>query len=206
MQLGTLYSDGVSASGGPAPTYAISAGTLPAGLSLNTATGAITGTPTAAGAFDFTITATNGIPPDLVKQFTGTVVAAPAWTDNTIAAAFQVGVAVNDGVVASGTPAPTYSVSAGALPAGLSLNTATGAITGTPTTSGAYSFTLRATNGVGSAITQSFSGSVSMSPAWTDQTLGTIQINVAYIDGVTASGSPAPAYSVSAGAFRRGCR
>ena len=86
---------------------------LPAGLSLNPTTGAITGTPTAAGAYDFTITVSNGVLPDLVKQFTGDVVAAPAWTDNTIAAAFQVGVAVNDGVAASGTPAPTYSVSAG---------------------------------------------------------------------------------------------
>ena len=133
IQINTAYADGVSASGDPAVTYSISAGGLPAGLSLDAATGAITGTATAAGAYDFTITVANGNLPDLVKQFTGNVAVPPAWTDNTIAAAFQVGVAVNDGVAASGTPTPTYSISAGGLPGGLSLNTTTGALTG-PTT------------------------------------------------------------------------
>ena len=100
------YSDGVSAFGNPAATYSLSAGALPTGLSLDTATGAITGTPTAAGAaYDFTITVTNGIVPDLVKQFTGNVAVPPAdrrtgWGSQL---PVQVGVAVNDGVAASGT-------------------------------------------------------------------------------------------------------
>ena len=162
IQVGSAYADGVSASGTPAPTYSVSAGALPAGLSLNTATGAITGTPTAAGAYDFTIRAANGSLPNIVKQFTGTVVEAPSWTDETIAAVFRVDVPVSDGVAASGTPAPTYSVSAGTLPAGLSLNTATGAITGTPTgtAGGPYTFTLRAGNGIGAAVTTTFAGTV----------------------------------------------
>ena len=104
IQLDTPYADGVSASGDPAVTYSISAGELPTGLSLDTATGAVTGTATAAGAYDFTITVANGNLPDLVKQFTGNVAVPPAWTDSTIDAAFQVGLAVNDGVTASGTP------------------------------------------------------------------------------------------------------
>ena len=166
--------------------------------------GAVTGTPTTAGAYDFTITVTNGTPPDLTKQFTGTVVEAPTWTDNTIAAPFQVGVAVNDGVAASGTPTPTYSISAGGLPGGLTLNTTTGAITGTPTTNGAYSFTISAGNGVGSAVTQAFTGPVTTSPVWIDQTLGALQFNVAYSDGVSASGNPAPTYSLSAGVLPTG--
>ena len=204
FQLDAPYSDGVSASGGPAPTYSVTAGVLPAGLALNANTGAVTGTPTAAGAYDFTITVTNGTAPDLTKRFTGNVVAAPAWTDNTIAAAFEVGLAVNDGVAASGLPTPTYSISAGALPAGMALNSTSGAISGTPTTSGAYSFTVRANNGIGTAITQVFSGSVSIAPAWTDQTLGAMQINVAYSDFVSASGNPAVTYSISAGVLPTG--
>ena len=188
------------------PTYSLSAGVLPTGLSLNDrSTGAITGTPTAAGAaYDFTITVANGNLPDLVKQFTGNVAVPPAWTDNTIAAPFQVGIAVNDGVAASGTPAPTYSISAGGLPAGLTLDTTTGAITGTPTTNGGYSFTLSAGNGIGAAVTQVFTGSVTTPPVWTDQALGAFQIDVAYSDGVSASGSPAPTYSLSAGVLPTG--
>jgi hypothetical protein len=57
---GSAYTASVTASGGTAPyRYEVSAGTLPAGLSLNTSTGAITGTPSAAGSASFTITATD---------------------------------------------------------------------------------------------------------------------------------------------------
>ena len=50
----------MAGSGGTSPySYAVSAGALPAGLSLNTSTGAITGTPSAAGSASFTITATD---------------------------------------------------------------------------------------------------------------------------------------------------
>ncbi len=204
MQLDVPYVDGVSASGGPQPTYSVGAG-LPAGLSLNNATGAITGTPTVAGAYDFTITVTNGTVPDLVKQFTGNVVVPPAWTDQTIAAAFQVGVPVNDGVVASGIPAPTYSVSAGTLPAGLSLNATTGAITGTPTAAGGYNFTITADNGGVPNVAQQFTGTVVAAPVWTDQTIAApLRVGLAVSDGVAASGTPTPTYAVSAGALPAG--
>ena len=85
----------------------------------------------------------------------------PSWSDNTLAG-FVATVAYSDGV--SATNSPTYSVSAGSLPAGISLNTSTGAVTGTPTTAGSYSFTLRAANGDG-AVTQAFSGSVAVAPS-----------------------------------------
>src|SRR5262249_53308763 len=54
------YSQSVSASGGIAPyTFSVSSGLLPTGLSLNSTTGAITGTPALPGTFPFTITATD---------------------------------------------------------------------------------------------------------------------------------------------------
>ena len=199
IQINVAYSDGVSASGNPAPTYSVTLGLLPTGLSLNTATGAITGTPTVAGAYNFTISASNGSAPNVVVQFTGNVAVPPVWVDQNITLAFQVGVVVNDGVSASGTPAPTYSITAGTLPAGLALDSTTGAITGTPTASGNYSFTVAASNGIGSPVTHVFSGLVSIAPAWVDQTLGTMQVGIVYTDGVSASANPAPTYSVSAG-------
>lgn len=60
-----------------------------------------------------------------------------------------VGEAYSAIVTTAGQPAPTFSVSAGALPPGLVLDPATGAITGTPTTAGAFAFTLEAVNSSG---------------------------------------------------------
>ncbi len=54
--VGTAYSYSFAATGYPAPTVAVSGGSLPSGLSLNTATGVLSGTPTAAGASSFEVT------------------------------------------------------------------------------------------------------------------------------------------------------
>ncbi|MDA4834875.1 Ig domain-containing protein, partial [Enterobacter hormaechei] len=56
---GAAYSQTLAAGGGTAPyTYAVSAGSLPAGLTLSS-TGTLAGTPTAGGSFTFTLTATD---------------------------------------------------------------------------------------------------------------------------------------------------
>jgi hypothetical protein len=61
LVVGQSYSDGVSAAGGREPiAYAVTDGALPAGLQLEPDTGAITGTPTTAGPWAVTITATSG--------------------------------------------------------------------------------------------------------------------------------------------------
>src|SRR6185295_18820140 len=97
---------------------------LPAGLSLNPGTGAITGTPTTFGTFNFTITATdsNGCPG--TRAYTIVIAAAtcPAITVNpTALPSGHIGTPYNQAVVGSGGTAPyTYSVSSGALPNGLS--------------------------------------------------------------------------------------
>lgn len=63
---------------GTAPiTWAVTEGALPVGLSLNVTTGVISGTPTAPGAYSFTLTATNGAGSD-TQAFSGTVSAAPS--------------------------------------------------------------------------------------------------------------------------------
>lgn len=185
---GTPYSDGVAATGRGTITYSISAGSLPAGLTLNPTTGAVTGTPSACTRdpetpfpfaivyswlrslapscdYDFTIMADNGYG-DVDERFTGTVLeagVAPTWEDEELPE-FRVDVAVDDEVLADGDPTIVYSISAGTLPAGLSLNAATGAVTGTPTTAGPYAFTVTAENDFGS-ITTVFEGDVEAAPA-----------------------------------------
>lgn len=80
----------------------------------------------------------------------------PSWSDNVLATP-TAGVTYSDAVYA--TNSPSYSVSSGSLPSGLTLNSSSGAVTGTPTVSGAYSFTITAANGDGS-VSQAFSGTI----------------------------------------------
>jgi YVTN family beta-propeller protein len=62
--VGRAYSYTFAATGNPAPTFSVTTGTVPPGLSLNATTGVLSGTPTTCGAFTSTITAANGAPPN----------------------------------------------------------------------------------------------------------------------------------------------
>jgi hypothetical protein len=70
--LGTPYSYTMTASGSPAPTFTVTSGALPNGLSLSTS-GAISGTPTLGGVFTGTVTASNGVTPVATQNFTITI-------------------------------------------------------------------------------------------------------------------------------------
>ena len=138
---------------GVTTTYAVTTGSLPAGLTLN-ADGTITGTPTAPGVYAFTITATNGTR-TATANVSYTVTPAAALTASyPTPQTFTAGTAITtqSPTVANATPGvtTTYAVTTGSLPAGLTLN-ADGTITGTPTTPGVYSFTITATNGTRSS-------------------------------------------------------
>ena len=140
----------ITATNGPILSYAVVApSSLPGGLSLNTSTGAITGTPTVSGIFSTNLTATNasGTSAALALGFTinpSTVPAISSPTFVTVAA----GTAITQIQVLASNP-PILSYSATGLPPGLVINTGTGAITGTPTTPGVFAATIAATNAAG---------------------------------------------------------
>jgi uncharacterized repeat protein (TIGR02543 family) len=155
-RVGVSYSSTVSAN------YVTSwnDGTLPLlGLSFSgttsatsTGVGTVSGTPTNYGTASFSITPSNSDAENPgATAFSITVVdAALSWSDQTLASSVVTeGNAFSDGVaVQSGPVSVTYSVTPGySLPPGLSLNSTTGAITGTPTTPDSYVFRVRATNG-----------------------------------------------------------
>ena len=152
------YSDTLTATlsgASVSPTWSVSSGNLPAGLSLNSSTGAITGTPATAGSYTFTVKATisNGLR-EASKQYTLTISAAQPAAELTITneslPSGKTGTAYSATLTASAfgmSIQPVWSVSSGNLPAGLSLNTSTGEISGTPTTVDTYTFTVLGTWG-----------------------------------------------------------
>jgi hypothetical protein len=200
---GHVYSDGVSATGYPAATFSVTTGTLPAGLTLNLTTGVLTGTPTGVEApYSFTISATN-VGGSVSVPYTGTVRTEPrSFTDGTLPQ-FITGTAIFDGVTANGFPAPTYSITTGLLPTPLALDSTTGAVTGTPSATGPYSFTITATNSEGT-LAKVFSGLVASTPAFIDSTLANFRTGLVYTDSVSASGYPAATFTVSSGVLPAG--
>ena len=82
----------------------------------------------------------------------------------------------------------TYSVAAGTLPPGIALGSS-GSLSGTPTTTGSFSFTIKATDGFGFAGSQSYTVQVDAPAiAFTPATLPAGQVAVAYSQVVSASG------------------
>ncbi|HEV2083091.1 MAG TPA: IPT/TIG domain-containing protein [Brevundimonas sp.] len=148
---GIAYSQTLTASGGAAPyAYAVTAGALPAGLSLSTG-GVLSGTPTAGGAFTFSVTATDsstgGAAPFTATRVYSLTVQAPTIvvSPNTLPGATR-GVAYSQPIAASGGVGPLgFAVTAGALPGGLTLSPS-GVLSGIPSTTGVYNFTIAATD------------------------------------------------------------
>jgi len=162
MVVGVLVNETVVASGGTAPyAYSITAGSLPAGLTFNGTTGVITGYPLTAGPYSFTITATDSVGATASQPYTGTVTLPTVIVLPSTLPTMQVSIVYNETVAASGGTSPyTYAVTAGTLPAGLVLNPTSGLISGTPTVSGPYSFTITATDSFGTTGSQAYSGIV----------------------------------------------
>ena len=188
-------------------TYTVTAGALPPGLSLNFFNGNLSGTPTAGGTYGFTVTATDlngaaGTHDYTIIVGTNSLTFAPASLPNGTH-----GAVYNQTVTASGGTGPyTYSVAAGSLPAGLSLNPNTGAITGIPTGSGASSFTIQAVDTAGNIGTQAYTvnvGTVSLTVNPASLPNGTQ--STAYSQTVSASGGTGPyTFSLISGALPAG--
>ena len=133
------------------------AGMLPAGLTLNTGNGAVSGTPMASGSFSVQVKDAIGAVASTSCPIT-IALAGPLSLTCPTANSFQVGVAVNSPAIAvgGGTAPYTFSLVSGTFPAGLTLNTSTGAITGTPSATGSFTIQVRDANGVAAAVTCPF--------------------------------------------------
>ncbi|MEO0061734.1 MAG: hypothetical protein RLZZ08_294 [Pseudomonadota bacterium] len=193
---GAAYSQTFVAGQGTAPySAAITAGTLPAGLSFNTATLTLSGTPTTAGTFSFTVQVQDSGSSVANNSYTLTVRAPTITIAPASMPTATVGAGYSTTIVASGGTAPySYAVTAGAFPAGLSLNNSTGIISGVPTAGGAYNFTITATDSTGGAGapyagSRAYTLSVAApSLVLTPGTLATPVVGVPYSQAFTVSG------------------
>jgi hypothetical protein len=139
---GEAYSRQLTASGGTAPyTFSILVGSLPAGLSLSTG-GLISGSPTSAGVTTFTVQAIDNEGNGGVRQYSLSVLNI-TYLPATLPSGTQASAYSQQLSVSGGTAPYTFSL-IGSLPAGLSLSS-TGLISGTPTTNGTFSTSIRAT-------------------------------------------------------------
>jgi hypothetical protein len=144
--LQTLYQAALSASGGTGSnTWSLIAGALPAGLTLD-ASGTISGTPTELGTFTFTVNAVDNNWP--TNTATGPVLLVvdpqPFAVSIPVAPTGQVGVPYQLTPTATGQLGTvSWTLAAGALPAGLTLDPLTGTIAGTPTEWGSFNVTVR---------------------------------------------------------------
>jgi Protein of unknown function (DUF1566)/Putative Ig domain/Carboxypeptidase regulatory-like domain/Glucodextranase, domain B/Purple acid Phosphatase, N-terminal domain len=146
---GVSYSQTLVATGGKTSyTWSRTAGSLPAGLTLSGA-GVISGTPTTAGTSSFTVQVKDANTATATAQLTIVIVPAISIPNNTSLPFGTLGVAYNQVLSASGGKLPyTWSLPYGpaSLPTGLSLNSSTGAISGTPALTGNNSFYVQVTD------------------------------------------------------------
>ena len=215
-QTGNTYTSTLQAQGGTPPyKWSLTSGTLPAGLSLNSATGVISGTPTQSVAnlsLSFTVTDSSATP--LSASFTLSLTVTAASSGITITTQSlpngQINVAYSATLAATGGTAPyTWTLTGGALAAGLTLNGATGAITGTPTAAAsATALTFKVTDSSSPALTQTASLTMTIFPAGlviTTTSLPNGQVNAAYSAALTAVGGTSPyTWSLTSGTLPTG--
>jgi surface protein len=144
------YSYTFTATGSPAPTFSVSSGSLPSGLTLDAVSGVLSGTPTTSGPSTFTVTASNGS--YLTSEsapITLTIDVAPVFTADTPPTTDVEGsgcFCYFYTFTASGIPAPVFTLASGTLPPGMYLDSF-GNLGGTPIGPGTFTYQVQASNG-----------------------------------------------------------
>ncbi len=153
----------MTASGGVLPElWGLATGsTLPPGLTLDMISGFLQGTPTTAGTYNFTLHVTDNINNTATKAITMIIQPPLTITTTSPAPPATAGSAYTLTFAATGGTSPyTWKVDSGTSPQGLALDPATGILSGTPTTAGAFSFVIRVTDTGNTTVTAPFTLSV----------------------------------------------
>ncbi len=203
-QVGLTYSTTTATSSGGTAPFAWSATGLPAGLSIASTTGTISGAPTVAGVYSVVVNVTDQVGASASISYNLTVNAALAVAGPTSLPNGQVSVSyANTSITASGGTTP-FSWSAAGLPSGLTLS-AGGALTGTPTIAGTFTVTVTVTDAMSAKASRTYALTIKAALAVVGPaTLPTGQVGASYANTtMTSSGGTAP-YSWSASGLPAG--
>ena len=181
--VGSAFSYQITATNSPT---SYSATGLPAGLSINTASGLISGAPTASGTSTMTLGATNASGTGNATLTVSITLGAPVIT-SAASAGGTVGSAFAYQITATNSP---VSYNATGLPNGLSVNTSSGLISGKPTSAGTSTVTLGATNSGGTGSTTLTLTVTGGTPVITSATSASGIAGSAFSYQITASNSP----------------
>ena len=202
------YQQTLDAAGGKPPyIWSISSGGLPAGVMLNSATGEISGIPSVADTFQFTVDVTDALVQKASKQFSLTV-AAPLL----ISTAPQLQPAIagspySQSLGASGgTPPYLWSITSGGLPPGLSFDPTSTTISGVPTQAGSFTFDVQVIDRNSVTVTKEFTiGVTSTLVITTTSALPDVMAGSPYAFALSVTGGVAPyVWTVAGGALPPG--
>jgi hypothetical protein len=176
------YSQTLTANGGTAPyAWSVTSGSLPDGLTLETPTGALAGTPTATGTFNFTVTVTDANGVSAQRQFTITVGEGLRFVTPAALPSATAGLPYSYTMQASGGQQPyAWNMVQGSLPGGLALNGASGVISGSANAAGTFNFTIQVADAAGTTTTR----------------VHTIVVGVPALPNVSVSGLPGDVQSL----------
>jgi hypothetical protein len=197
----------LSAAGGTPPyAWAVTSGNLPDGLSLDKSSGLVSGRPTTAGSFSFTVQATDSSSPaETATEDYSLEVSALAISPASLPAA-AVHKAFSAVLSASGgTPPYTWSIAAGNLPEGLSLDSSSGVISGKPDRAGTSSFTIEADDSSDPRLTGARTYSLTIPMTISPASLPAATFHSGYSATLSAAGGTATYnWSLSAGRLPAG--
>ena len=186
-------------------TWSLQSGALPPGLTLSTS-GVLSGTPTAEGEYEFDVRAYKGGPED-TETFTlaarqSVSVKSPLGQRTS----GEVGIRFGKTFTATGGSGKyTWALVSGALPTGLTLDTAKGTVSGTPRTAGNFTFTLNATDSEGRATSAKAALRVAPRLAFKTNALKSAKLAQAYrVKLATAGGVQPVSWTVVGGKLPRG--
>lgn len=193
-KVGSPYSLILSAGGGIPPYhFAVSSGALPPGLQLTPSTGAIEGTPATAASYSFTITLSDSAGGSASSSFTMAVTGGLVISPSALLPSGVVGTPYSVQFSAQGLAPYSWRLT-GNTPPGIGFNPSTALLSGTPSQSGTFLFTLTATDSAGANAQVGYAITVT-SAALTISSGNPLQAAVAaasYSQTLSASGGTAP--------------
>lgn len=207
-QVSSAYNHALTAEGGTGSyTWSLASGSLPAGLTLSPS-GVISGTPSAPGVAGFTVQISDSSSTDTQSLAIIVAPSSPPVITTTTLPNGMAGSSYSTTLSASGGVLPfQWALQSGQLPPGLSLSVA-GAISGVPTTPGAYSFTVQVQDSFNQIASQALS--LPVSPPSTGLSITAVSlpdgiIGTNYSQTIQATGGTTPyAWAINMGSLCTG--